>query len=182
MSRSFSKFGRIGFLIVACCSPQMFSFGDDGYPLPTPQVPTKTPPQVHVDCPKLGAVMAYEPTWNERNTFKVRVQFLNPTAASNCNSAVLYYSWPDTPTCDFNPGTGAITVTSTKSTVWSSGPIALNVSAISFTNWVRIPFTTVIPPGGAASADGTGKGIIIITQNDGSQWLVDKVITLEYVR
>lgn len=185
MSRSLSKFGRLGFLIVACCTPQVISFGDDGKPLPTPQVPTKTPPARHLACPPLGSVAVYQPNWYAGQTVTARVQYTNATDANNFLRATLYYSYYGTPTC-YSASATSISVGGTYTVAWPMTSFKPNATALNASNltdnWVTVTFKAVDPPGGTVSTDGTGTGIIIITQSDLSQYRVSNNMTLENVK
>ena len=76
MGQFLAKPTRFAFIILTTCVVPVISFGDDGMQLHTPSIPTKTLPASST-CPMWGSVAAYQPTWHERQSLIVRVQFTN---------------------------------------------------------------------------------------------------------
>lgn len=174
MGQFLAKPTRFAFIILTTCVVPVISFGDDGMQLHTPSIPTKTLPASST-CPMWGSVAAYQPTWHERQSLIVRVQFTNAGDAAQVFSATLYYDYPNAPICTFDSTSGISCAGTHLSQTSTSSPVLNNAR-----NWVNLTFTPTV--WGSSISDGTGKGIIIITKNDShrSQYLASNVLLLEY--
>ena len=187
MGRCFGKLGRWSFLVLACCTPQVISFGDDDRPLHTPPVPSANgmPPipgkSTHQPLSSLGTVAAYQPNWFAGQSFRARVQ-LNLADANAMTDAFICFSYLGTPVTSLSGSTvscqGVPNIVQWPRALSSTSLVKHLDNVNPGNSWVTITFTPVDPPG-SGSADGTGKGIIIITTN-GTQSVVGSVLTLEH--
>jgi hypothetical protein len=162
MSPSFQRFARLGFFVAVICAPTVLTFGDDGARLPTPPIPTKSPPV----CSPLPNtyISTYQPQWSGGQQFQVRIQFPDLKTASECQDAFVCYNY-GAPGCVSASGTlDCAPDRSGYAAKWArTGSIKTNMNAGH--PWVTINFTAMTPSTSTnPNPDGTGSGIIIITQ------------------
>jgi hypothetical protein len=168
VSQFIRHFGRLGVIVTLICAPTMLSFGNDqsggaapqGYS--TPQAPVKTIPPTSGSCAGLGSLTQFNSTWKVGQLYPVIVTFGNATQASQCTNAVLCFSC-DTPACTTVDAVGnAGCVGGPRTSMWNAVAIA---PLIGTPNALVMVFQPTRPTSGQVCDEGTGRGIIIVTQS-----------------
>jgi hypothetical protein len=107
----------------------------------------------------------YQPAWTDGGPFQARVLFSGASQATDLaqfRSAVICFSY-GTPSCLCPPGVTPVCTGDNGAVQWQqSSTVAPVLNSSSEGTWVTITFIARKPGGGIP--DGTGKGIIIITQ------------------